>query len=325
MRRGRASDQQGFALLAVTMVLAVLGVVVTEFAFAMRLETSMVRAYKQAILARHLAEAGIQQAIREILSEATIHGLDEDGQVAFYRQAQSGASPQRLPSLARSRVALGEGEFSYRITDEEGRLNVNGGPDRVGKLLQALGLDKAARDAVVDAIEDWRDPNDLHRPNGAESEDTYLQLPVPYRARNGNLQDPAELLQIKGVTPELYHGSEGKPGLGDLVTTRGRGSININTAPRQVLEAAGLAEAEISDVLQARVANPYRAATGRFGGRRLGVNSATFRIESEGWLAGQPRLRIVAIVQRAGGGAGRGATVNIHGWRTLPPRRAAQG
>ena len=74
-----ATDQRGFALLAVILVLALLGVVVTELAFSMRLEAAMVRSYKDSVLARHLAEAGIQQAIREILNDASIHGLDEDG------------------------------------------------------------------------------------------------------------------------------------------------------------------------------------------------------------------------------------------------------
>jgi len=103
-----ATDQRGFALLAVTLVLALLGIVVTEFAFSMRLEAAMVRAYKDAVLARHLAEAGIQQAIREILNDASVHGLDEDGQVAFY-QAPPGtaATPTRLPTLPRSTSSSG--------------------------------------------------------------------------------------------------------------------------------------------------------------------------------------------------------------------------
>src|SRR3989442_2557548 len=92
----------------------------TEFAFSMRLEAAMVREYKDAVLARHLAEAGIQQAIREILNDASVHGLDEDGQVAFYKAPPgTAATPTRLPTLPRSHVKLGSGEFSYRITDEE--------------------------------------------------------------------------------------------------------------------------------------------------------------------------------------------------------------
>jgi general secretion pathway protein K len=316
-----ARDERGFALIAVTLVLAVLGVVVTEFAFATRLETSMVRAYKEAILARNLAEAGIEQAIREVLTEASLTSVDESGQVVFYRVAQPGAAPERLPALPRTRVPLGAGEFSYRITDEEARLNVNGGPERLGRLLQALGLDQSARDTIVNSVEDWRDANDLYRTGGAESEDTYLLLPLPYRARNANLQDPAELLQIKGVTPELYYGSAERPGLVDLVTTRGRGVVNINAAAPEVLTALGLSEAEANDVVQGRAGGPYATVPGRFGARRLAVGSTTFRIEAEGWIGGRPRTRILAVVQRTGAqGSAGGPSAIIYSWRVLPPR-----
>jgi type II secretory pathway component PulK len=143
---GIASDPRGFALLAVMLVLALLGVVVTELAFSMRLETAMVRTYRDAILARYLAEAGIQQGIREVLSDATVRGLDDDGQVVFYKVAQTGAKPQPLPTLPRSHVPLGSGEFSYRITDEEARVNVNNvATGQLVALLLALGVEKQDR------------------------------------------------------------------------------------------------------------------------------------------------------------------------------------
>jgi len=325
-----ATDQRGFALLAVTLVLALLGVVVTELAFSMRLEAAMVRSYKDAVLARHLAEAGIQQAIREILNDASIHGLDEDGQVAFF-QAPPGtaATPKRLPELPRSRVKLGVGEFSYRITDEEARLNINSGlVTRLDKLLNELGLDKQQRDIITDSVEDWRDANDLHRANGAESDDHYLQLPVPFRARNGNLQDVAELLQIKGTTPELYYGRGDQPGLVDLVTVRGRGTVNINTAPKLILQAVGLSEAEISDVMQSRASKPYSDTDirqgGRYSGRRLTGGSATFRIEAQGFIGGEPRARLVTIVQRTAGRTGSVSPLTVYSWRALPPALPAK-
>jgi type II secretory pathway component PulK len=173
----------------------------------------------------------------------------------------------------------------------------------------------------VDAIEDWRDANDAHRANGAESDDTYLKLPIPYRARNGNFQDAAELLQVKGVTPEMYYGTPEKPGLGDIVTVRGTGRININTASRPVLEAAGLAAAEINDVMQGRASNPC-GALGRFSGRgQLGVGSQTFRIEAEGWINGRPKTRILTVVQRTGGRSPSTIpAVTVFTWRVLPPR-----
>jgi general secretion pathway protein K len=291
--------ERGFALLSVMLVLALLAVVVTEFAVSTRLESSMIRSYKDGVLAGHLAEAAIQQALREILGPGTIVALDDDGSLSFYRAPDASALPIKMSRLPRQRVALGAGEFSYRISDEESRVNVNtASPDRMERLLTAVGLDKQARDIVNDSLQDWKDADDLHRANGAESEDYYLKLPVPYRARNGALQDTAELLQIRGVTPEIYRGVQGRPGLADLTTVVGRDTINMNTAPATVLMALGLSAAEVTELASTRVRTPYTSVPGRFGGKGLGVGTATFRIEAEGWMAGEPRARIVAIVQR---------------------------
>jgi general secretion pathway protein K len=314
------------------LVLALLGVVVAELAFSMRLEASMVRSYKEHVLATHLAEAGIEQAIREVLSEAQIHALDEDGQMVFYRTAVGQPTPTLVQPLRRLRVPLGPGEFSYRITDEESRLNVNlAPPERVDRLLAALDLEKRDRDVITDSLQDWKDANNEHRLNGAESEDYYLKLPVPYRARNRNLQDVTELLQVRGVSPALYRGTPDRPGLGELVTVLGRNTVNINTASPVVLNAFNLSDAEIADIVQGRRRTPYPFVPGRYAGRGLGVGSQTFRIEAEGIVAGEPKARLVAIVQRgarpfgaqAQGAAMPGAPsrgISVLSWRVDPER-----
>ncbi len=305
--------ERGFALIVVMLVLALLAVVVTEFAFSARLEASMVRSYRDGVQARHLAEAGVQQAIREILSQSQITALDEQGQVVFYRALPGQTTPVRLPALPRTHVGLGPGEFSYRISDEAARLSLNGvGPDRLGRLLVALEVDRPQRDIIMDSLQDWRDANELHRTNGAES-DFYLRLPVPYRARNGNLQDVSELLQIRGVTRELYGGVEGGPGLADLVTALAVTSVNLNTAPPLVLKALGLSDAEIAEVVRTRVRAPYPSVPGRFAGRGFTVGSSSFRIEAEGVVAGVARGRVVAVVQR--GRQSRALAVSIVSWR----------
>src|SRR5439155_75546 len=106
-------NQRGFALLAVMLVLALLGVVVTELSVSMRLEASMVRSYKESVQATHLAEAAVQQAMREILGPGNIQALDRDG-ARYTRARRDGlASPISSPKLPREGVALGAGEFSY--------------------------------------------------------------------------------------------------------------------------------------------------------------------------------------------------------------------
>ena len=316
-------SERGFALLSVMLVLALLGVVVTEFAVSTRLESSMIRSYRDGVLATHLAEAAVQQALREILGPGTVVALDDDGSLSFYRTADASIVPIKMSRLPRQRVALGSGEFSYRISDEESRVNVNAAPpDRLDRLLTALGLDKQTRDIVNDSLQDWKDTDDLHRVNGAESEDYYLKQPVPYRARNGALQDAAELLQVRGVTREIYRGIQGRTALADLVTVVGRSAVNMNTAPAPVLTALGLSAAEVVEVTSTRVRTPYTAVPPRFAGKGLGVGSTTFRIEAEGRMGGELRASIVAIVQRQAqlnASGGTATKVAVLSWRPGEP------
>jgi general secretion pathway protein K len=306
---------RGFVLIAVLLTLTLMAVIVTELAFSARLEASMVRSYRDRVLARHLAEAAVQQAMREIATPSQVAALDETGQLVFYRALPGQTTPTPLPALPRVRVALGPGEFSYRLIDESARLALNLGGDRLGRLLEALGVERAERDIITDSVQDWRDADELHRLHGAES-DFYLSLPVPYRARNGNIQDAAELRQIRGVTSELYAGAGDRPGLGELVTAAAVNTVNLNTASPLVLKALGLSEAEIADVVQTRARAPYPSVPGRFAGRGLAVGSSVFRIEAEGRVTGLVRSRVVAVVQRGRRNAPLEAT--ILSWRPEP-------
>ena len=294
-----ARGERGFALVAVLLVLALIGIAGAEFAYSMRLEATAVRAWKEEIAATHLAEAAVEQAVREIAADFAYVLLAEDGELTFFNRERA-----PLVRLPRTEVALGGGHFSYRLTDEEARLNLNAAPpERLDRLLQLLQLDKRSRDVILDSLQDWRDPNEEHRVNGAESEDYYLKLPVPYRSHNANLESVNELLQIRGVTPALFNGAEGRPGLVDFVTVKTGGQVNLNTAGPMILRSLGLSDAEISDIEQSRREGPYLAVPGRFGGRGVTVSSRTFRVEAQGLIEKRVRARLTAIVQkRADGG-----------------------
>jgi general secretion pathway protein K len=289
-------DERGFALVAVLLVLALLGILGAEFAYSMRIEASAARAWRDNMGAAHLAEAGVEQALREIAGDIAFATIVADGFVTFFTR-------DRLPvaRLPRTRARLGFGEFSYTITDEQARININTSvstPDRLDKLLQCLGVDKITRDPIVDAIVDWVDANEDHRANGAESEDYYLKLPTPYRARNAPLESVSELLQIKGITQALYEGVGTKPGLVDVVTVRGPGQVNVNTAGPVVFCAMGVSDAEIAEITQGRREAPYTTVPGRLAGRGFVATTQTFRIDAEGLVDGKPRAKVTTIVQK---------------------------
>jgi general secretion pathway protein K len=289
-------NERGFALVAVILILALLGILVGEFAFSMRLEAIMARAFRDQVLAVHLAEAAVQQAVQEILGGSSLAAVNQEGELRFY------ANPTQVrPAPARRDVPLGPGTFSYRLTDEGSRLNLNTTtPPVLDRLLRELGLEKEERDAVVASLLDWRDANDEYRLNGAESDDYYLKLPVPYRARNSNVESVYELLQIRGVTADLFYGRQGTAGLLEHTTAIGTGQVNINAAPELVLRALGLSEAEITEIVQARTGaqGPYPNVPARFSGRQLTTQASHFRVEALGLIGGQPRARITATLRR---------------------------
>jgi general secretion pathway protein K len=301
--------EAGIALIVVLPVLALLLGIVGEFAHTMRLEAVTTANFRAALGEGWLAEAGYQRAVAEILPEAISHELDEHGLLAFRRSA---TETPRVPE--RTDVPLGGARFSYRITDESARLNLNRlTPVLLDRLLLELDVEKTSRDIIVDSVQDWRDPNEEHRLNGAES-DYYLGLLAPYRSKNADFDDVDELLQVRGVTPGLLRGLPGAAGLADYLTLTGTGAVNVNTVSPHVLRALGFAEAEV-ELLVAR--RPYADLAQLPPALRRGAQrtrSDAFRIEA--WTGGaEPAGRVLtAVVQRTVDRAGQAQVVPIS-WR----------
>ncbi len=114
---------------------------------------------------------------------------------------------------------------------------------------------------IITAIKDWLDSGDddaITGLTGAES-DYYQDLEPSYFCRNGPFAYKDELLLVRGVTPDLFNGINGQPGISESITIQGMtgagkgnftfdGKININTAPLLVL--AAILPAENSDLAQ---------------------------------------------------------------------------
>jgi type II secretory pathway component PulK len=298
-------------LVSLSLVLAVTG----ELARAMRLEGATTSNFRASISAAHLAEAAYHRAVAEILPEALSHHLDLGGNLVFRRER---LTPPRAPE--RLNVELGPGRFSYRISDELARLNVNRvTPDVLRRLLDELGLEPGARDTIVDSLQDWRDPNEEYRLNGAES-DHYLSLPVPYRSKNGDLDAVEELIQVKGVTREILEGLPEAPGLLEHLTVAGPGAVNVNTASPTVLHALGFAVAEAQLLVAGRPYVDLAALGTQLRRGNVRVVSDTFRVEAWGELPGQGRRKLTAIVQRQAGAGGLPKVVPlVWRWGDGPP------
>jgi len=316
-RPGRVrGDERGVALVIVMLVLSLLLAIAGEFATAMRVEGKTALNFRGTVAAGYLAEAGYQRALVELGPEPIAHVLDQ-GVLVFRR-----ARVELLKPPAREDIALGPGRFSYRITDEDSRLDLNlATPQQLQRLLEELGVERDARDVIVDSIQDWRDGNEEHRLNGAES-DYYLALPVPYKAKNADLESVDELLQVRGVTPALFYGSADRPGLASYVTVAGVRQVNVNTASPVVLRAVlGYADAEVEQLVKGR---PYLAPTDIPSNLRRGspiVKSTAFRIEATGEVPGQGRRTLRVILRRQAGQNGV-AQVQLKSWQWVHDEEA---
>ena len=152
------------------------------------------------------------------------------------------------------------GVVAGKIDDMQGLFNVNnlvnnGAPSTVDRqiferLLQNLDINVD----IIDAVIDWIDTDDRQTfPNGAEDTE-YLQLDVPYRTHNGPLASPSELALVKGLSYEDY--TKIAP---YICTLPERTTVNINTAPAQVLMAVveGLSESEADQIIEDRTQEPF--------------------------------------------------------------------
>jgi general secretion pathway protein K len=224
-------------------VVTLLMVVAGQFGFAVRHELRSLRQFKESTEADYIAEAGLSRGVYELLKDRR---PGEDIDVDDLGEEV----PDWRINTAIPPVTFSNGSYRVRIDNASGRINLNTAGEALLRLmLNRTELSDIDKTGIVDAILDWRDADDLHRLNGAES-DYYQSLPRPYNCKNGDFDTTDELLFVKGITPEIYHGviQELVTVINDPVTQissvrtalRRRGNsddqrININAAPPAVL------------------------------------------------------------------------------------------
>ena len=216
--------QRGIALILVLWLTILLTVIGGSFAYGMRNEALAARNSLSLAQARALADGAIYRTVFELMrpktladvwsADGTVHAWDENG----------------------SRVVV-------NALDESGKIDLNTAPEGLIKgLLQTaaeLDADTAAR--LIDVIEDWKDADDLRRPNGAEAAD-YQAAGLSYKPANAPFESVAELQRVLGMTPAIY----GR--IADSLTVHSRmAGINPAFASRAVLLAVPGATPEIVD------------------------------------------------------------------------------
>jgi general secretion pathway protein K len=237
----KKTSQDGIALLVVLWIMAILIVVVLSFSLMMRNESQAALSFKEATEKKYLAEAAVKRAIVELFYRR----VNRDQNIIL-----EGKEIIRVDGRA-YKGYIGDGQYSFRITSEAGKININELGDDTGILLKNLLMNSGVReelaDTIVDSVLDWKDTDEFHRLHGAEN-DYYSSLPKPYKARNAPFETLEELLLVKGVTPKILFGSEDRIGMIFFVTLHSKtNKIDIGAAPKEVLMAIPGVPAEAAE------------------------------------------------------------------------------
>jgi general secretion pathway protein K len=230
-------EQGGFVVVVVLCMVIMLSVLLLGFNYESRSNLHTVDDFRKSQQSLNCAKAGLNIAIAAAKDTPDIH--NDKSLLNLFSGEET--------------FAVDEGKCSITISEESGKLNVNylkdvnGNMDRtrIEQLLRLIDLLSQKEVGYSDigygfvpSIIDWTDSDDqveclpfIKNDNlGAESS-YYSQLKQPYRCRNKSLETTEELLLVKGITPQIFDRVH------DYLTVYGDGKINVNCAPKLILES----------------------------------------------------------------------------------------
>jgi len=264
--RAPRPDERGVALLVVVMVIALITIVVTEFAYNSKVELIAATNFRDELRAHYLlrSSANLSRLLFKIQKDVVDRSkMLGDVQVPHYAPYLIGAfahkdEAEALGSLlgvdatAAKGLGIDGGTVDAEIVAEDGKVNLNCGGNakqsdqtRVSTSLLAL-LSPAQfnplferpdaegehhdRAEIVQALIDWADANEERfGVSGAPEDYGYESLPDPYEARNGHYDTLGEIRLVRGVGEDFIRI------FGDALTVWGGCKVNVNEAPWFVL------------------------------------------------------------------------------------------
>lgn len=279
--------ERGVALALVLWLVVLLGATAATVVGSTRSASNVLVNARARTIARYAAESGIV-AGAALLQQQLITAYTPAQQVL----ALSGVE-RAFTEL--NDVQLGHARFGVALTNTSGLLDLNQAEPAALLGLFSQFTSPVAAGAVVDALLDWRDADELVRPQGAEN-DTYRQAGSPYLPRNAPLNRLDEFRRVHGVTDAFWLA------VAPYVTVDGDLLLDVNAAPEAVLAAVpGIGPTGARSVISHRrqggvftSISEVQALLGEAGSRSgasisgLVVAPTRMLLVSRGWSPGHP-------------------------------------
>ena len=272
-RRGEA--EAGYALLTAVVAMAMLATLSVTLIEATHGRTGLAAAEIERARLDSAADAGLMLAVQHL--SLTEH---------FRRWAPDGA-PHRL--------GFEGATLLVRVEDERGKVPINQIDEgQMRTLFATLGLEEPARDALVDAVLDWRDPDEDVRANGAERA---YYAPLGRQPRNGPFRSLDELMEVRGMTPALA------ARLRPIVTVMTGAAAGFDDRYAQPMAVRAMGESEVTAIERER---------------ELAGQRPSFALNNAETLIGRPLTVRVAVRDGADGAIDRAWLIQLTG-RSDPP------
>ncbi len=325
-------QKEGSVLIVALWTLMILALLVTSMAFDMRIEAEIASHIRKRTKAQYLAQAGVEWA-KVLMTKQVDSGQAGELKVGPKDDEEMVQLAHRFQHLGMGFTAhkkeLGEGHFSLSILPEPRRWNINvlamqAATDESARCILEELLDQAdvppeLYDELIDALIDWIDGDDLHRVNGAESDDAFYKE-RGYKVKNGPLETVDELRLIKGWTDSIvYGGPSPNPddppmhGLAHKLTVWGDGKIDVNDAgDDELLAICEMDELVLEDIKRLRLGIDGKEGTLDDGIKDLN-EIAGMKPEIAKWLTVRDTkfVRLVSIGEVQGVRAGIWAVLQV--------------
>ncbi|WP_020560377.1 general secretion pathway protein GspK [Thiofilum flexile] len=206
----KSTPQQGVAMMIVLWMIVILMMMAGSLIFSSRTQMQMMDYARFSVKGRALAEAATHFAVMQLFVPTDERKIKIGGGVATWEY--DGA------------------KIDIRMVGENGLVDLNQA-DRplLFEVLKAVGVAEKDIDPLIDKIDDFRDPDDLKRVNGAEDSD-YEREGIEAGAKDAPIERIEELQQVLDITPELY-----KRLARYLTVSSNAHGINPMMAPRHIL------------------------------------------------------------------------------------------